>query len=411
MARGIHRYYEATVDRRRRHQASVASSLRPGRLRWSLPERVPTDRRVGLPSWTRGGFNALLLFITRPGPGNFPAIFRDPPKFPQRVLRQQVAILRSREGARSERHLLVPPEWRPGCPRDTAPRRRKSGTRWPAPCRSSRWRKAVDESTTDSSPSKTGVDLAAGTVRTRIRSKGRCSATTLHGSWGYATYHPRRSAWCVTTGRSGLTCSESWLWLGGPRSGVVVLTRFIPSLRAAHIPLSLRTSDRHLHPTDVPGGANESHAELAQWSDLVVLDYLTANLDRVVNNLYNLQWNPAMMDAPAHNLARDPSSGLLLFLDNESGLLHGYRLLDKYEHFHASLLRALCVFRRSTADVVRRLHLDGDVGEKLQLSLADNPPEVRDLLPPLPERSVKILNERIARVHEQISWCEGQYGP
>nr|CAD7438030.1 unnamed protein product [Timema bartmani] len=192
---------------------------------------------------------------------------------------------------------------------------------------------------------------------------------------------------------------------------VVVLTRFIPSLRAAHIPLSLRTSDRHLHPTDVPGGANESHAELAQWSDLVVLDYLTANLDRVVNNLYNLQWNPAMMDAPAHNLARDPSSGLLLFLDNESGLLHGYRLLDKYEHFHASLLRALCVFRRSTADVVRRLHLDGDVGEKLQLSLVDNPPEVRDLLPPLPERSVKILNERIARVHEQISWCEGQYGP
>uniref|UniRef100_A0A182F3E2 Uncharacterized protein n=1 Tax=Anopheles albimanus TaxID=7167 RepID=A0A182F3E2_ANOAL len=35
----------------------------------------------------------------------------------------------------------------------------------------------------------------------------------------------------------------------------------------------------------------ERLVELAQWSDLIVFDYLIANLDRVVNNLYNFQKN------------------------------------------------------------------------------------------------------------------------
>lgn len=93
--------------------------------------------------------------------------------------------------------------------------------------------------------------------------------------------------------------------------------------------------------------------ELAQWSDLVIFDYLIAHLDRVVNNLYNYQWNSEIMDAPAHNLLKDPQSELLLFLDNESGLLHGYRLLSKYQGYHSLLLDNVCVFRRSTVDQVR----------------------------------------------------------
>lgn len=93
--------------------------------------------------------------------------------------------------------------------------------------------------------------------------------------------------------------------------------------------------------------------ELAQWSDLVIFDYLIAHLDRVVNNMYNYQWNPEIMEAPAHNLAKDQHSELLLFLDNESGLLHGYRLLNKYQAYHSLLLQNICIFRRSTIDQVR----------------------------------------------------------
>ncbi|KAK3920365.1 Extracellular serine/threonine protein kinase four-jointed [Frankliniella fusca] len=189
----------------------------------------------------------------------------------------------------------------------------------------------------------------------------------------------------------------------------VVLTRFLPSLQPAHIPRALRGPNRRLHPPDVDA-AGDPLTELAQWSDLVVFDYLTANLDRVVNNLYNQQWNKGMMDAPAHNLARDPATGLLVFLDNESGLLHGYRLLRKYENYHRLLLDQLCVFRRPTVDALRRLHRDGDVGDRLHEAFLAAEPQGRDVLPGLPAHNVKVLRERIKRVLDQVELCEARYG-
>lgn len=196
----------------------------------------------------------------------------------------------------------------------------------------------------------------------------------------------------------------------------VVLTKFIPNLITAFIPFNFRNSNRRLHPTDVSYNASEitseilqNLVELAQWSDMIVFDYLTANLDRVVNNLYNLQWNFAMMDAPTHNLRRTIRDKLLIFLDNESGLLHGYRLLDKYESYHSTLLDSLCVFRRSTADVIKRLKKNGNIGDILLNTFYKSEPDFKDYLPSLPEKSVQILNERISRVNGIIEKCESMY--
>ncbi|KAK4298881.1 hypothetical protein Pmani_028806 [Petrolisthes manimaculis] len=219
----------------------------------------------------------------------------------------------------------------------------------------------------------------------------------------------------------GVVRAGAWQWAGvGNQLALaqwaeerpVVMTRFVEDLAPAHIPVPLRPTRRRLHPLEVESLDPRDLAglaELAQWSDLIVFDYLTANLDRVVNNLYNMQWNPGMMEAPAHNLARHVPSGLLVFLDNESGLLHGYRLLDKYETFHASLLNALCVFRRSTADSIKRLVMAKDVGERLKKMFRRHEPDLQDVLPPIPDKSVKILNERLASVHKQISRCERMY--
>lgn len=219
----------------------------------------------------------------------------------------------------------------------------------------------------------------------------------------------------------GIVRAGAWQWAGvGSQLALaqwaeerpVVLTRYVEGLAPAFIPAALRPARRRLHPLTVEERDPRdvaSLAELAQWSDLIIFDYLTANLDRVVNNLYNMQWNPSMMEAPAHNLARHAPSGLLVFLDNESGLLHGYRLLDKYEAFHASMLQALCVFRRSTADRVRQLVARRDVGERLRKMFRRHEPELQDFLPPIPDKSVKILNERLVNVHKQISKCEKMY--
>ena len=191
-----------------------------------------------------------------------------------------------------------------------------------------------------------------------------------------------------------------------------VLTRFVPGLRPAMIPRPFRGGGR-LHPAEARAatlpGADSPPKELAQWSDLVVFDYLTANLDRVVNNLYNQQWNEAMMDSPAHNLAVEASTGLLVFLDNESGLLHGYRLLPKYEQYHRLLLDKLCVFRRSTIEALRRLHRAGDVADRLDDALRRASPSEPDILPGLPALNAKVLHQRIARVLAQVDSCEAQY--
>lgn len=203
----------------------------------------------------------------------------------------------------------------------------------------------------------------------------------------------------------------------------VVLTKWLPDLEPAGIPQPFQPLERHLNKVDIKNITGtgiktttnrvspikkptlQRLVELAQWSDLIVFDYLIANLDRVVNNLYNYQWNADIMAAPAHNLARQKDTQLLVFLDNESGLLHGYRLLKKYEAYHGLLLDNLCVFRRPTIEALQQLR-DHGVGSRLQrLFESTTLSAVRDVLPPLPEKSIKILNDRIDRVLGQVQKC------
>lgn len=228
----------------------------------------------------------------------------------------------------------------------------------------------------------------------------------------------------------------------------VVLTQFIPSLESATIPDIFKPSSRHLNKYDVLKMSQKDNdndtpkqmlldklkikkvktdkdienfdhidmklskktikefLELAQWSDLIIFDYLTANLDRIVNNLFNYQWNINIMDGPAHNLARKMDSGLLVFLDNESGLLHGYRLLKKYNVYHSLMLDNLCVFRKRTVDSLRNLYDSQTVGTKLSdIFHEKNNAVIRDILPPLPDKNAKILHERIGKVLSQIEKC------
>ncbi|XP_039752778.1 extracellular serine/threonine protein kinase four-jointed [Pararge aegeria] len=230
----------------------------------------------------------------------------------------------------------------------------------------------------------------------------------------------------------------------------VVLTQYIPSLESATIPEIFKPSSRHLNKNDVFTMSLKENdtsdtskqilidklrmkniktkkeevesfdyidaklnrktidlfVELAQWSDLIIFDYLTANLDRIVNNLFNYQWNINIMDGPAHNLARKMDSGLLLFLDNESGLLHGYRLLKKYNMYHSLMLDNLCVFRKKTVDALKHLY-ETSIGSKLSdIFHKKNNAVIRDILPPLPEKNAKILHDRIGKVLNQIEKCE-----
>ncbi|XP_059159212.1 four-jointed box protein 1-like [Physella acuta] len=193
-------------------------------------------------------------------------------------------------------------------------------------------------------------------------------------------------------------------------SKLVVLTQHIADLSPAHIPLEFREEKNKLEPTLAGLGMKSQPelCELVQWSDLIIFDYLTANLDRVINNMFNRQWNDQMMSNPAHNLEQ-LKDGTLVFLDNESGLFHGYRLLDKYASYHLALLHSLCVFRTQTVDAVTRLHKASSVGQELHSLFAASEP-LHKHLAKIPEKNVKILQQRLDDVYQQIAWCQGQFG-
>lgn len=197
----------------------------------------------------------------------------------------------------------------------------------------------------------------------------------------------------------------------------IVLTKHIEHLMPAFIPSTFRTHTRQPLSPPLLGGdipLNTSRlVELVQWSDLIVFDYLTANTDRILNNIVNQRWNPQMMASAAHNLLTT-DAGLLVFLDNESGLFHGYRLLAKYEPIHRSLLEKLCIFRKSTIDNLRKLDsLSGQsVVELFARHFRQYVPSYRTLNYPmhiLPKNTVTILKRRIRQVLEQVNTCQRQY--
>ncbi|XP_053396148.1 extracellular serine/threonine protein kinase four-jointed-like [Mercenaria mercenaria] len=198
----------------------------------------------------------------------------------------------------------------------------------------------------------------------------------------------------------------------------VILSKWIDGLSPAYIPTEFRNLSNVLRPKDVSEQFKlngdklfsekdgSSLCELMQWSDLIVFDYLTANLDRVVNNLFNLQWNSRMMSKPAHNLEKG-TSGNLVFLDNESGLFHGYRLLDKYSTYHKSLLNSLCIFKKQTIDSLRHFVETDSISESLQSIFEANEPLHR-YIPRVPAKNIKILKSRMDDILRQVQKCESQ---
>lgn len=189
----------------------------------------------------------------------------------------------------------------------------------------------------------------------------------------------------------------------------VILSEWIEGLKPSYIPNLFRNLSKTIGPDSLTGENKEASVlcNLMQWSDLIVFDYLTGNLDRVVNNLFNLQWNDQMMSKPTHNL-EETSSGNLVFLDNESGLFHGYRLLDKYSSYHQSLLESLCLFKDTTIKAVQTFLRNDNIGEALQKKLEENEVHHRHI-PKIPVKNIKILKQRLGDVINQFRKCESLY--
>lgn len=190
---------------------------------------------------------------------------------------------------------------------------------------------------------------------------------------------------------------------------VVSMTEWIADLSGVVTPAPLRPDSSGLRPTmDHLGNRTEAELlELVQWSDLVVFDYLTANFDRLVSNLFSLQWDSRVMERNTSNLLKTPQ-GVLVFIDNEAGLVHGYRVLDMWERYHSSVLRSVCIFRRRTAQRVAALHRYRDARARLFDLYRDSEPLAAEQ-GFLSDEHARILQDRIDRVYRHILHCKGKY--
>ncbi|XP_036007305.1 four-jointed box protein 1 [Fundulus heteroclitus] len=190
---------------------------------------------------------------------------------------------------------------------------------------------------------------------------------------------------------------------------VVSLTEWISNLTGVVTPAPLRQESGGLHPA-LAWLQNKTTAELLelmQWSDLIAFDYLTANFDRLVSNLFSLQWDPHVMERDTNNLLKTPH-GDLVFIDNEAGLVHGFRVLNLWEKYHHSVLSSVCVFRKRTTQRVAELHRRRDARRRLLELYRDSEPLSQEL-GFLSDEHAAVLQDRIDSLHKHILRCKEKY--
>ncbi|XP_069479460.1 four-jointed box protein 1 [Ambystoma mexicanum] len=190
---------------------------------------------------------------------------------------------------------------------------------------------------------------------------------------------------------------------------IVSLTPWIDNLTDLVAPSALRPEDGRLRQVraDVENRTGAELLELVQWTDLIVFDYLTANFDRLVSNLFSLQWDPRVMQRATSNLHRAPNGGLV-FIDNEAGLVHGYRVRAMWDKYNEPLLRAVCLFRRGLAGRIRELHGRGSAAAELHRLYREHEPLASEL-GGLSEDQARLLQDRLELVYKHILVCQAAY--
>ncbi|KAI7814809.1 putative four-jointed box protein 1, partial [Triplophysa rosa] len=189
-------------------------------------------------------------------------------------------------------------------------------------------------------------------------------------------------------------------------NAIVSLTKFIPNVTGVFIPLPLRKQQGRslqLSPETVSNMTIPNLVELMHWTDLIVFDYLTANFDRIVSHIFSLQWDKRVMDRATSNLLKT-TNGDLVFIDNEAGLIHGYRVLDLWERYHKILLSSSCLFRRSTARRIAEMKRSGNAAKLLFELYLTKEPLAREL-GSLSEEQALTLQNRIDVVYKHIKQC------
>lgn len=205
--------------------------------------------------------------------------------------------------------------------------------------------------------------------------------------------------------------SEQWMdvvnvarasgWLNGHH---LVMTMYVEQLEPEYLPEQLKVKNSSLMPSLFTTLPKVKREKLLQWSDLIVMDYLTGHSDRLFCNLINLQWTPSMLERPIHNLARSTDTNTLVLFDNESAFWIGYGIArhnHKYYHLQKEFLLRLCVFKQSTLHALQTMSVNP--ATIIKGSFRSSDPVGFTELGKLPTRA---WEEFHSRLHHLLLWVD-----
>ncbi|XP_019630462.1 PREDICTED: four-jointed box protein 1-like [Branchiostoma belcheri] len=158
---------------------------------------------------------------------------------------------------------------------------------------------------------------------------------------------------------------------------------------------------------------------LAQWSDLLVFDYILFNNDRLVRNLYLAQTNSTKyFHEPVKNVRRSGSNNGLWYTNNGDQLITSFSWLAGIapsrgevdytimKTLHEDLLKTTCLFRRETVLHIEKLYATRNAADILFKELREKEPHGKSL-PPLPRDLDfgEVLQKRIDDVYLHFQRC------
>lgn len=188
---------------------------------------------------------------------------------------------------------------------------------------------------------------------------------------------------------------------------IVVLTQYVDNLLPTYIPDLLQIKNEVLLPTNMSFKMTpeKTIVQLVQWTNLIVFDYITANSDRVMNALANLQWNPKVISMPVHNLY-ETSQGSIVFIDNESGFWLGYKLASESENhrkLQKSYITRICIVDSTVMHAIKELLETG--GDALHERVVEHDPVSCRYIPKIQANIIDELENRLAFTLTSINSC------
>jgi len=158
-------------------------------------------------------------------------------------------------------------------------------------------------------------------------------------------------------------------------------------------------------------------AELLQWSDMIVLDYITGHYDRIASmqDGADQENKPSIMTESIRNLRKESSSGKLWLIDNESGLFDAYELLyhskdQRFINFHLRMLHTICLFRESLIENINNLITGYNHPENHLVSYTRTREPLFDKLPKTSEYILfkTHFSSRLKEVQKWVQECQSR---